>query len=205
VEEDQIIYDLDLEAFEQLTASWNELSLNRDPAYLAFAVRRHHFLHWYGDRLDFPEPRPLEGSSVTLWYDEKRPWHVPGLEFRTRHWYPKGWDAYVDKGIRPVRRSTAFYEAAETPGCGGSAGPQPSVPGMETESEELLAARKKLKQAEEAKEIREIQARLHTLEQEAQEAEHAEMAAKLGRLELERKRQEVAAMEAEKAEMQAAA
>jgi hypothetical protein len=205
VEEDQIIYDLDLEAFEQLTASWNELSLNRDPAYLAFTVRRHHFLHWYGDKLDFPEPRPLEGSPVILWYDEKRPWHVPGLEFRTRHWYPKGWDAYVNKGIRPVRRSTAFDKAAGTPGRGGSAGPQPAVPGTETESEMLLAARKKLKQAEEAKAIREVQARLDALELEAQEAEHAEMAMKRRRQELERKRQEVAAMEAEKAEMQAAA
>src|SRR5271163_2726277 len=107
-EEDRIVYDLDMEAFEQLTESWDKLSLNRDPAYLAFSVRRHHYWHWYGEDVVFPEQRPLKGSPAKLWYDEQRPWHVPGLESHKRKWYPEGWDEYVNKGIKPVRRSTPF-------------------------------------------------------------------------------------------------
>jgi hypothetical protein len=142
---------------------------------------------------------------VRLWYDEKRPWHVPGLELLSRKWYPEGWDDYVNKGIKPVRRSTSLTKVVETPGFGGSAGPQPAVPVTETESEQLLAAKQKLKAAEEAKEIRELEARHLALELEAQEAKTAKLAMKLKLQELERKREEAAAIEAAKAEIQAAA
>jgi hypothetical protein len=205
VEEDQIIEDLDVQAFRELTLSWDKLSLNRDPAYLAWAVRRHHFWQWYGEGEVFPESRPAKGSPVKRWYDEKRPWYVPGLELFKRIWYPEGWDDYVNKGIKPVRRSIPFANVADSVGREGSAAPQPAVPVAATASARLMDARQKLKAAEEAKEIREVEAKLRALEREEQEAKQTQLALQLKRQEFKRKRQEVAAIEAEKAEIQAAA
>jgi hypothetical protein len=176
-EELKIVDDLDRKVFKELKMLIDKESGNRDPAYMAWATRRHWFWHYYEFPMPPLEARPPLRASAVLWYDEERPWIVPGLELLKRERYPMGWDEYVS--------SESVPKAAE--------------------SEKLSALKKKLKDALEAKAIREIEAQLQILEQEEEEAKLAEAAAKQKRQELAWKREEAASMEAQKAEIHAAA
>jgi hypothetical protein len=184
-EELEIVDDLDRKVFEELKMLIDKESGDRDPAYMAWATRRHWFWHYYEFPMPAPEARPLPGDPVVPWYVEDKPWVMPGLESYKRERYPMGWDRYVYSGIQPVRSSKSAPKTAE--------------------SEELSALKKKLKAAEEAKAIRETAARLQALELEEEEAEQAEMALKQKRRELARKRTVAASMEAQKADIKAAA
>jgi hypothetical protein len=176
-EELEIVDDLDGKVFEELKKLIDMESGNRDPAYMAWATRRHWFWHYYKFPMPPLEARPPLGAPAVLWYQEERPWIVPGLELLKRQRYPMGWDEYVG--------SESVPKAAE--------------------SEKLSALKKELKDALEAKAIREIEAQLQILEQEEEEAKLAEAAAKQKRQELAGKREEATSMEAQKAEIQAAA